>query len=183
MSILVKVDNTERTLNGEKQAVLSHIYDLGMQENNFDKKEVKDSIHKIMMLWELNEIVPGKDYRWTITKEYACSLGKQANLRKDLESIYGEGYFNDKDGQTLDIEKLIGLNAVLNIEEKKGKDNKNYPYIAGLAPLPNGQAKIAVTLKRDYCPDWIMKKISNQYNNNPTGGGQDINPWDDEKPF
>ena len=121
MAINVKVDNKNYSLSGEHQAVLSHIYDIGLQENTFGGEKTGEKTHKIIFLWELDEMVAGKDYRWTINKEYALSMNKRAGLRKDLEQIFGETYFDDKDGQNIDIEKLIGINAILTIEEKKGK--------------------------------------------------------------
>ncbi|HOV13818.1 MAG TPA: hypothetical protein PK771_06005 [Spirochaetota bacterium] len=178
MPILVKVSNKETSLNGEYQAVISQIYDVGLQPNNFGDN--KDPIHKVIILWELDHKFQGKDgreFRLTLTKEYSLNLGKRSTLRKDLELLFGENYFDDKDGIDIDLEKIRGVNCILTVEEKKGKDNKDYPNIIGIRPLPKETLKMKPELKDDFIPDWISKKMGVGYQNafNPTGS--------DELPF
>ncbi len=186
MSILIKVSNKETSLTGDHQAVLSHIYDLGLQPNNFGN----DPIHKVIFYWELDHKIHSKDgreFRLTVNKEYTASLGKRSTLRKDLEAVFGESYFDEKDGQDIDVEKLRGYNFILSIEEKKGKDGKDYPNVVGLKPIPNDIPKMKPELPDNYCPDWISKKMGNGYlNANPTGGGYPVNETesvDDKPPF
>jgi hypothetical protein len=107
------------------------VLDLGHQYSEFYKK----SDHKILISWELNEMM--QDGRpFTISKRYTLSSGKKANLRKDLESWRGKPFTEEEYG-TFDLGKLIGKGCMIGVTQTT-RDGETRADVSSVMGLPKG---------------------------------------------
>ena len=130
---------------------------------------------KVMLMWELptetitinNELTP-----MVVSKEYTLSLGKKANLRRDLESWRGRA-FTDEELKGFAVEKIIGQPCMLTISHKTSGGGKVYAAIAAVTKLLKGVEVGGEHHKRVHyeiehgknsvfqsLPEWIQKKIA-----------------------
>ena len=147
---------------GTHQAVCYNIWELGLQEQEFQGKKV--TLDKIMFGWELNEIIPEGDFdgkRFVATKTYTKSLWKKANLFLDLTSWRGKP-FTTEELKKFDIEKMIGVNCMLNVVHVIGKSGREYVKVAGVLALPKGLSTMKAENERT-TPKWIQEIIDKQF--------------------
>lgn len=126
----------------------------------------KKMMNKVRIGWELpTEMrVFNKDkgeQPLVIENEYTLSMHEKSNLRKLLASWRGKD-FTEKEAESFDITKLIGVACMLNIIHKPGKKDpsKMYEQIAGVTAMPKGVA----------CPEQINPTFVLSYDE-----------WSDEK--
>jgi hypothetical protein len=124
---------------GTHHAVCVDVMDKGMHPNKFKDGALQ---HKIDVAWQLSETRDdGK--RHVVYKRYTLSLNEKANLRKDLESWRGKPFTRDEE-MGFDVEKLIGVNCLLNVVHKPNADNtKTFANVVSVMPLMKGLPKIA----------------------------------------
>lgn len=127
---------------GTWPAVCVDVVDLGMLEVSFGGKVKKQ--HKIRIVWQIAEL-RGDNKPHQASKRYTCSLHEKAALRKDLESWRGRP-FTHEELEGFDLEKLLGVAALLNIIEEK-KPNGVFANVASIMRLPKGMEAPTV---RDY---------------------------------
>ena len=96
---------------------------------------------------------------YSISKEYTISMNEKANLRKDLESWRGKA-FTEKEAESFDITKLLGVAGLLNVIHKQGKNGNTYAVVSGISPVPKGME----------CPPQENKTFELSYS-----------AWDDKK--
>lgn len=155
MSIIVKEKAGEfhAVKPANYQAVCYGIWDIGLQKGKY-KEETKIT-HQIVIGFELNERIESQDdyngKRYRINSFYNLSLGKKANLRKDLASWRGRDFTKEElDG--FDVESILGANCFLNVILKEnGK-----PRVSAITSVPKGIPKIAPEMGPDM-PEWIQK--------------------------
>lgn len=134
-----------------------------------------------------------------VSKEYSRSLGKKANLRRDLESWRGRE-FTTEELNGFPVENVLDKPCMLNVIHKTSATGNTYAVIASISPLPKGvKCKDRVHELLHYeieqgksCPEWeklpefIKAKISqceewvNPAVNQPTTSGAPINPTGDD---
>lgn len=135
---------------GMQQAVCAMVCDIGTHEGEYQGK--KNVRHQVIVIWELQEKKTQGEWAgepFQVSKFYTLSLGKDANLRKDLQSWRGVPFTREElDG--FDVEKLIGANCFLNIVEDEGKAK-----IVTVNPLPKNIPKIKQSLTEE--PEWVEK--------------------------
>jgi hypothetical protein len=161
MLIAKEGGNFESCPVGPVQAVISNVYDLGMQKQSGMYGET--IAHQIVIMWEVNhQIKSGKfaGQRFVLSKTYTNSMGQKSNLYKDLKSMIG-----DKAKPGIDLEKLIGLNVQLNVQENA----KGYSTIISIMPLQQGTQQMKPELPKTHKPEWIVKKQSLQIVENNDG--------------
>jgi hypothetical protein len=124
---------------GVHQAVCVDVVDMGLLEVTFNGKTKTQ--HKVRIAWQIDEIDPERAERFLVQKRYTLSLHEKANLRKDLESWRGKAFSDDDLSKGFDIEKLIGVNAFMNVVHVI-KGDKTYANVAAIMPLKKGAAKI-----------------------------------------
>jgi hypothetical protein len=124
---------------GTHHAVCVDVIDKGMQPNKFKDGALQ---HKIDVAWQLSETRDdGK--RFVVYKRYTLSLNEKANLRKDLESWRGKPFTREEE-MGFDVEKLIGVNCLLNVVHKQNADKtKTFANVVSVMPLLKGLPKIA----------------------------------------
>lgn len=161
MSIIVR-DNGgsyEQPAAGMHHAVCARVYDLGDQLGFEGKTQ-----HQVVIMWELEERQSKGDYsgkRFLVTKKYTASLNEKAKLRKDLDSWRGRP-FTEEEAQGFDLEKLIGVNALLNIAATQTKAGKTFMAVASVNPPMKGAEKLTVETVPDYTPKWITDLLAKE---------------------
>lgn len=158
MAILAKNNgggDFELTPAGNQQAVCVFVEDIGTHEGSWQGKPIMR--HQIVLCWELAEAMTkgenaGKPFM--VSKFYTLSLSDRATLRKDLESWRGKAFTEDDLKNGFDVEKLKGVNCLLNIvhEEKNGNTRAR---VASISPLLKNMAPIKPVNTRP--PEWIQK--------------------------
>ena len=134
---------------GVHQAVCVDVVDLGVLDVTWQGVSKKQ--HKVNVAWQINEDrEDGKPY--LVFKRYTLSLHEKAGLRKDLESWRGRK-FTDEEGRGFDIEKLIGVNCLLNVTHNQVGD-RTYANVVSIMPLAKGMPQIQ---GRDY-----VRKVDRQ---------------------
>lgn len=116
------------------------IVDLGTQEVTY-KGDTKFQ-HKVMLQFEVHgeddsgkPLVTDKGEPMSISKNFTLSLGEKATLRSDLEAWRGRA-FTPEELQGFNIEKLLGVWAMLAISKETGQDGKQYTNIKNINPVP-----------------------------------------------
>jgi hypothetical protein len=155
---------------GMHQAVCVDVVDKGMLEVTYAGKTKTQ--HKIVVAWQLAE--PREDgKRFVVFKRYTLSLNEKATLRKDLESWRGKKFTRDEE-MGFDVEKLVGVNALLNVQHNVTGD-KTYANVVAVTPLVKGMVKIAAL---DYVRELDRTEAQ------PEGGDSHAQPLtDDDIPF
>jgi hypothetical protein len=193
------------------QAVCYSVYDIGTHhDNQYGMK------HKVLVFFELTHCRAKfekdgeeKDLAMVRSIPYNLTLGKKANLRRDIESWFNKKFEEPEDGSKLsfDLEKLIGKNCQVQIMHVKGMKNNEpttYANISMVIAPAEGQNLVPENPTgffsfADYpgvgipenCPDWVVKKImASQEWAFVNGGGANANPQtsdsappDDDIPF
>lgn len=151
------------------------VVDLGIQPGSGQYPEPKP---QVFISWELPfEIVEwekdGVKHKGprVISKTYTASMGKKANLRKDLEAWRGKT-FADGEAAKFDISTILGKGCSINVVHKPGQE-KTYANIVGISGVPKGTTLPGFSTKPLYCgpddktlyddlPEWLRKKIDGQ---------------------
>lgn len=174
---------------GVHQAVCYGVVDIGHQ---YSEKWDKMS-HKIIVLWEIPSeriTINGKDLPMVVSKKYTLSLGKKANLRKDLESWRGRS-FTDEELAGFDITNLVTVNCMIQIIHSKSNE-KTYANISSILPLYKGLQKVAPEGKimvysiddgdpPEYIHKWIADLIRQSTEFSPPKKEEPIHPIGENK--
>lgn len=116
------------------------IVDLGTQKTTWQGKDKLN--RKILIQFEIhsedadgNPLLTDKGEPLSISKRYTLSLNENATLCKDLESWRGSA-FTDAERKGFNLEKLLGVWAMLNVTTSLGNDGKEYTNIETINPVP-----------------------------------------------
>jgi hypothetical protein len=135
--------------SGVHQAVCVDVVDLGMLETTWQNQTKKQ--HKVNVAFQIAEDrEDGKPY--LVFKRYTLSLHPKAGLRKDLESWRGKQFTREEE-LGFDIERLIGVNCLLNVTHNHVGD-RTYANVVSIMPLAKGMPPIKA---RDY-----IRKVDRQ---------------------
>jgi len=168
MSLIAKSEAGERSILDAAvyRAVCVTIVDLG---THLSEKYNKESRH-IRIIWEL----PDETYTYEdeetgkevtrpgrISKRYySMSLGKKANLAKDLEGWRSRPFTKEeKDG--FDLKNILGKSCMLNIIHDNFEGGDTYAKIAGITPLMKGMTAAKpseeprIIMIDDPDPEWL----------------------------
>lgn len=121
---------------GVHQGVCVDVVDLGMVTSTFvDDKTGQPKIqHKADIVWQTSEaMADGRPF--LVKKRYTLSLHEKATLRHDLESWRGRP-FSEIEAEGFDVERLLGVNALLNVQHKAGSKGGTFANVVSLMPLP-----------------------------------------------
>lgn len=143
MPILATASNSnfEPCPAGMQQAVCCDVIDKGVLETTYGPK------HKVDIRWQTAEkMADGRPY--LVQKRYTLSLNDKSTLRKDLESWRGRA-FTEAELGGFDLEKLIGVNALLIIVHNKGSKGGTFANVNAIATTYKGSVKLNVT------PDYV----------------------------
>lgn len=122
---------------GLHHGVCVDVVDMGWLEVTYAGKTKKQ--HKVRLVWQIDEAMED-GRRYIVQKRYTLSLHEKAALRHDLESWRGRAFTDDELGG-FDLEKLLGVNAFLNVVQVQ-KSGSVYANVASVVPLKKGMAKM-----------------------------------------
>jgi len=177
MSLIATSEAGERSILDAAvyRAVCTTIIDLG---THFSEKYNKESRH-IRIVWEL----PDETYTYEdeetgkevtrpgrISKRYySMSLGKKANLAKDLEGWRSRPFTKEeKDG--FDLKNILGKSCMLNIIHDSFEGGDTYAKVAGITPLMKGMTAAKpseeprIIMIDDPDPEWMNEWMVNDRN-------------------
>lgn len=124
------------------------IVDLGTQKSTY--KGTDKFLRKILIQFEIhsedaqgNPMLTDKGEPLSISKRYTLSLGDNATLSKDLESWRGSAFTADE-RRGFNLEKLLGVWAMLNVTKSTGGDGKEYTNIETINPVPAQIKKVGL---------------------------------------
>ena len=119
---------------GTYAAICYRIIDLGTQYGEY--QGVPNEKEQTLISFELNELMTTGDSAgkpFVVSKFYTTSLGKKANLRRDLESWRGRA-FTDEELAGFDPKNILGKSCMLSLTmTDKGKIK-----ISTISKLPKG---------------------------------------------
>jgi len=166
---------------GTSQGACYDVWDLGWQRSVYQGEEKVQ--HKIVIAFEIDEAIPSGEYagkRMTINAWYTLSLHKKSTLRAVLESWRGRP-FTEEELKGFDLEKLIGVNAMLGIIHK-GEGDAAKVRISSISKLIKNAQPMVPENKRSF-PDWVkefqFKSVDDPSNTETLGDA--ISP--DEEPL
>lgn len=140
----------EKPDTGLVQAVCSHVTDIGEQDTAYGPKR------KVVLSFELaQKMQDGRPFMQS--QFFTMSLHEKAALRVFLKSWRGKD-LAPEELKGFDLDKLIGVNCMLNLVETITKDGKQFVNIASVVACPKGMPKIE--LYGQELPNWIAKKIN-----------------------
>ena len=160
-------EDYENAPTGNQLAVCAFVEDIGTHRGEY--QGVPNERHQIVICWELAETMTTGEYAgrpFMLSKFYTLSLAKKANLRQDLESWRGKA-FTDEELKGFDVEKLKGVNCLLNVIEEKGRSK-----IASISPPIKGMDPLAVTNTEP--PAWIDRKRQESIEATEGGGNTTV---------
>ena len=144
MSLIAKAESNNSTFtpvpSGMHLARCFRIVDLGTQKSTYMGKD--KFLRKILVQFEIhsedaqgNPLLTDKGEPLSISKRYTLSLGEKATLSQDLESWRGSAFTADE-RRGFNLEKLLGVWAMLNVTKSTGGDGKEYTNIETINPVP-----------------------------------------------
>jgi hypothetical protein len=147
---------------GTIQAVAVDVIDLGETMESY-KNEPPQKKHKVAIVFQADELNPDTGKRFEPSIELTASFGRKANLRKFLGDWRGKPYTDEEaEGTGAPLHKLVGVNAILNIQHKTSVGaGRLYALIASISPPMKGMGKMTPLdytrsahwekRKEDYC--------------------------------
>ncbi len=138
MSLVVKDGGEfENHPEGQYRAVCVDVVDLGMVEN----KQFGKMQHKIAVVFHSEAKM--KDGRaFEVWERFTATLNERGRLRPFLQSWRGRA-FTEAELEGFDLEKLIGVNAYLQIIHNHS-NGKTFANVSGIMLPPKGTVKLAV---------------------------------------
>ncbi len=127
---------------GVHQAVCVDVVDMGLMEVTW--LGVTKKKPKLRVVWQIEELMEdGKPF--IVQKRYTASLHEKAGLRKDLESWRGRA-FTDAELDEFDVEKLLGVNCLLNVVHVV-REGQTYANVSAVMPIQKGMTRLT---QREY---------------------------------
>ena len=117
-------------------AVCVDVVNLGVLQGAYGAK------HKVRIVWQLEVVDEEHGRRFDVARVYTLSLHERAALRKDLESWRGRK-FTELELDGFDLEKLIGVNAQVQVTHDLGDDGTLYANVSTVVPPAKGAPKLA----------------------------------------
>jgi hypothetical protein len=160
---------------GVHTGVCCDVVDMGLLEVTYAGQTKKQ--HKVRLVWQIEELMDdGKPF--IVQKRYTLSLHEKSNLRLDLQSWRGRAFTEDE-LRGFDLEKLIGVNCMLNIVHTQ-KGGETYANVTAVMPLKKNMPSIVVS------KDYVRFRDRTEAQQKPAGGngdGPDDPFGDDMVPF
>jgi len=121
---------------GLHSAVCVDIADLGIVAGAYGAK------YKVRIVWQLDAVDETHGRRFDVARVYTLSLHERAALRKDLESWRGRR-FTELELDGFDLEKLLGVNAQVQVTQDLSDDGTVYANVSTVVPPGKGAPKLA----------------------------------------
>lgn len=123
---------------GVHNAVCTKIIDLGLQESTYNG--VTSLKRKVLIEWELADEKRKDGEPFLVASRYTLSLGKNAQLRKVLQSWRGKA-FTKEELAGFDLEKVLGAPCQVQIVHTEAANGNTYANVESIMPLAKGATK------------------------------------------
>lgn len=144
---------------GNVQAVVAMVCDLGMEK--FAQPGAAEKWNrKVVLLFEVNHLMPDGEHtgqRFMLSAKYTLSLHEKSTLRRVLEGWAGK-QFTPEQCKKMDIEKLKGKNALVNVIAYTKKDGSEGRKIGTISPIMAGMAPMVPEVTQ--APEWVAKQLA-----------------------
>lgn len=94
-----------------------------------------------------------------IAQEFTVSMHEKSSLRPFLERWRGKSYTEEQAESGVELHKLVGHPAQLNVEQKTSQKGRTYAVVASIAPLFKG-LKVPDFPKYERAPYWEERKAT-----------------------
>lgn len=141
---------------GQYQAVCADVIDLGERLEQFQGNTPK-IVRKAAIVFQLSEINPDTDKPFEPSVEKTVAFGPSAGLRKFLSQWRGKAYTDSEAAAGVPLAKLVGVNAILQIEHKVSASGRTYAKISNIMPPMAKMPKLTV---KDYerSEHWLQRR-------------------------
>ena len=141
---------------GQYQAVCADVIDLGERLEQFQGNTPK-IVRKAAIVFQLSEINPDTDKPFEPSVEKTVAFGPSAGLRKFLSQWRGKAYTDAEAAAGVPLAKLVGVNAILQIEHKVSASGRTYAKISNIMPPLPKMPKLTV---KDYerSEHWLQRR-------------------------
>ena len=186
---------------GVHAGVIVGLVDLGKQPGNPALK-IKDA-YKLAVIVKFPGEVTEAGEPYTVTKTYTSSMFKLANLRKDIEGLFGKAFPSQEAADQFDFSGLLGRSGLFNVQHK-ASNGKVFANIVSIMPMPAGMEKPTAdpseyivfdsaaigtpgyAASYDRVPQWLRTRIDNQIREPSSDLGGGVDPGEvpeDDIPF
>lgn len=131
---------------GQWQAVCADVIDLGERVESYQGGTPR-IIKKVAIVFQLSEVNPDTEKPFEPFTEKTLAFGPSAGLRKFLSQWRGKAYSDAEAASGVNLAKLVGVNAILQIEHKVSATGRTYAKVSNIMPPMAKMPKLAV---RDY---------------------------------
>jgi hypothetical protein len=121
---------------GLHHGVCVDVVNLGIVQGAYGAK------HKVRLVWQLDAREDAQGRRYDVARVYTLSLHERAALRKDLESWRGRKFTDRELDGGFDLEKLVGVNAQVQVTHDLSDDGTCYANVSTVVPPIKGAAKL-----------------------------------------
>lgn len=128
-----KAEPREQTPEGVHQAVCIKVIDWGTQSGSYQGKPTKRRMLNVGFEITGPGMKTEKGDPYVNYKTYTFSVGKKANLAKDIKAWLGV-----KDLAEYDFDGLLSKRAMVTISHKESEDGNVYANITNISGLPKG---------------------------------------------
>lgn len=141
---------------GQYQAVCADVIDLGERLEQFQGATPK-IVRKVAIVFQLSEINPDTEKPFEPSVEKTLAFGPAAGLRKFLSAWRGKAYTDAEAAAGVPLAKLVGVNAIVQIEHKVSASGRTYAKISNIMPPLPRMPKLTV---RDYerSDHWLQRR-------------------------
>ena len=128
---------------GQWSAVCCDAVDLGMVKVTFDDKTMDK--HKVRLVFQIPETDPDfDDKQFIVSSTFNLTMHEKGRLRPFLESWRGKKYTDAEADAGVDIEKMVEVDALIQIVHNQGRDGKTYANVDSIMRLPQGMEKVTI---------------------------------------
>lgn len=120
---------------GLQQVVCVDVIDLGLVDTGWGES------HQVRLVWQTHRL-DDRGRPFQLRKQYRNSLHEKANLRRDLEMWRGRKFSPDE-LKGFDLEKLIGINAQIQVIHDVKDEGRVYANVQAIIPLGVKMPRIA----------------------------------------
>ena len=131
---------------GQWQAVCADVIDLGERVESFQGGTPR-IVRKVAIIFQLSEINPDTGRPFEPASEKTLAFGPSSGLRKFLSQWRGKAYSDAEAAAGVNLARLVGVNAILQIEHKVSASGRVYAKISNIMPP---MAKMPKLSARDY---------------------------------
>jgi hypothetical protein len=141
---------------GQWQAVCADVIDLGERVESFQGGTPK-IVKKVALVFQLSELNPDTGRPFEPATEKTLAFGPSSGLRKFLSQWRGKAYGDAEAAAGVNLAKLVGVNAIIQIEHKISASGRTYAKISNIMPPMAKMPKLTV---HDYerSEHWVQRR-------------------------